>query len=382
MTRARPLIDTQEFLSLSSFLNYQLSGEPVNWRGILDLLVGDKEAPVADDLLLDGLAYLGEAYGGQKRRLGPLAILHPIRAASLLAMAQDEPSSLDLLTTLLHDKDEDIREELYEPDTWDHLEERYRRIVIQIDANANWFLHERLHFLTKPRGQCYNTYLGHLIENARGIPALLAIKLADRLDNTLDLRVDLRDFTDSIHCFQVLFDILFVNAYRGLKLRQPHPMARKINGAMRLYQLYKNALFLSLLRAAGPTLEPAADRLFLSLAVASIREAQTNLLHLFAYHIKEPGQQRALLMDVLAYAHADGFHQVRRRGSHRLDGLFLNHFVFDSREQKREGLAALYRDKSLMASAAVAFIAVFASFINDPTFFIRGISPAGITAQD
>ena len=36
----------------------------------------------------DALDYLGHAYGGQKRRLGPLAVLHPIRSAALLAKAQ------------------------------------------------------------------------------------------------------------------------------------------------------------------------------------------------------------------------------------------------------------------------------------------------------
>ncbi|MBI5557167.1 MAG: hypothetical protein HY885_05970 [Deltaproteobacteria bacterium] len=379
----RPLIDTQEFLSLSSFLNYQLSSEPVNWRGILNLMVGNSHTmdKVSEDFLMEALEFLGEAYGNQKRRLGPLAILHPIRASSLLAKAHDKPSTLDLLTALLHDKNEDLTPDRYSPETWLRLEAMYGKLLEKIDSQANWFLNERIAFLAKPTGQKYTEYLGRLLSHAKTTPELAVIKLADRLDNTLDLRVDLQDFTDRSHSFQVIFDILFVNSYNGLHLKQPHPIARKINGAMRLFQLYKNAVFLSMLRDEKVPMGEAAHKLFYSLAVASIREAQTILLHIFAYHLTSPADQRAVLLEAMAYSHDGGFESIRKEGPSVLDGLFRKYFVYDNAEMKKKRLADLYQDKKLMGLAAVSFLIVFASFINSGEYRIKGISAAGIIPQ-
>lgn len=374
----KPLIDSQEFLALSSFLNYQLAGEPINWRGVLGLIIKESLPPRDEELLMDTMAYLEDAYGQEKRRLGPLAILHPIRAAAILVRSQEQPAILEILTTLLHDRHEDIRQEYYAPETWARLEDRYRRLIQRIDANANWFLHERLHYLTKVPGQKYHEYLGNLFSKAKQTPELAAIKLADRLDNTLDLRVDLHEFTDSVHCFQVIFDILFINVYKGFRLEQAHPAARKINGAMRLYQLYKNTVLLTLLRSAGLVLPAYGEKLLYSLAVASIREAQTILLHIFAYHLPDPHDQRALLLEVMTYAHQDGFSRISESGTHRLDGLFRGRFTFDSKEAKKQGLETLYQDKWLMGLSAAAFMVLFSSFINDPHFRIKGIEPTGI----
>ena len=181
-----------------------------------------------------------------------------------------------------------------------------------------------------------------------------------------------------MHCFQVIFDTIFTNAYKGLRLEHAHPVARKINGAMRLYQLYKNTVLLTLLRTAGLVLPEYGGKLLHSLAVASIREAQTILLHTFAYHIPDPADQRALLLEVMTYAHRDGFSQISESGTQRLDGLFTGHFTFDSKEAKKQGLETLYQDKWLMGLSAAAFLVLFASFINDSQFRIKGIEPAGI----
>ncbi|RJX35417.1 MAG: hypothetical protein C4531_02040 [Desulfurivibrio sp.] len=379
----KPLIDTQEFLSLSSFLNYQLAGEPVNWQGILNLVVGNQPAytRVSENFLLEALEYLGEAYGNQKRWLGPLAILHPIRASALLAKAQEKPSTLDLLTALLHDKEEDLIAERYSPESWSRLDTRYRLLLEKIDSQTNWLLNERIAFLAKPKGQKYTEYLGRLLNQARLTPELAVIKLADRLDNTLDLRIDLQDFTDRARAFQVIFDILFVNSYAGLHLSQHHPSASKINGAMRLFQLYKNVVFLSMLRAEQLPLGEAAQKLFYSLAVASIREAQTIMLHIFAYHLTSPADQRALLLEAMAYSHRGGCDAIRAEGQSVLDGIFRRHFVYDNKEMKKKGLDSLYRDKRLMALVAVTFLIIFANFINSEEYAIKGISAAGIIPQ-
>ncbi len=128
------LITTHDFFSLSSFMNYQISGTPVNWRAVSMLMSSENLQPEAEEQVLPTLIYLGEAYGQQKRRLGPFAVLHPIRAAALLTRASDAPSILDLLTTLLHDKNEDITEDKYSIEDWDRIENMYMQIVEKIDS--------------------------------------------------------------------------------------------------------------------------------------------------------------------------------------------------------------------------------------------------------
>ncbi len=373
-----PLINSQDYISLSSYINYQLSGEPINWQAILSLIIGDKTPEATDHFLFEALAYLDEAYGKQKRRLGPLAILHPIRTVGLLAKAKEHLSTLDLLAALLHDKNEDIIPEIYDNKSWQRLEQKYHSLLTRIDANANWFLNERIHFLTKKTNQQYHDYLGRLLEHARVTPELTAIKLADRLDNTLDLRIDLHDFTDHTHCYQTIFDILFVNCYQGLSLQQPHPVSGKINGSMRLYQLYKNAVFLSILRDMKIELDHASQKLFFALAVASIREAQSILLHIFAYHLQNPQQQRQLLMEVLQYGQEDRFSNIYDGEAYPFDGLFSRYFDCAEKEDKRKKLAELYENKYLMGQAAAGFMVTFASFVNSEEFTIKGISSAGI----
>lgn len=380
MQPKQPLINTQEFLALSAFFNYQLSAEPVSWRGILNLMAGDKGGRLSQELLVKALSFLEEAYAGQKRRLGPLAVLHPIRAAALLARAEDEPSTFDLLTTLLHDKNEDITRDRYGEATWRHLEEAFQALAARIEDKTA-ILEGRLQALARRDSERYHQYLGRLIKEAARQPALIKVKLADRLDNTLDLRIDLSDFTDSLDYYRVVFEVLFVQTYRGLQLGKPHPAGRKINGAMRLYQLYKNAVFLSLLRDEGVGLDTPARKLFSSLALASIAEAQSTMLHLFAYHLQDPMEQQDLLKSVMSYSAAGGLQHINIGDGHQLDGLFKQRFDRESKHERRRSLEELYANKRLMGETAVAFIVIFTNFLNDPQYTIRGISAAGILPQ-
>lgn len=377
----KPLINTREFLSLSSFLNYQLAGEPINWQGILSFLLVKKADKDSELFLLDTLKYLDEAYGNQKRRLGPLAILHPIRTGSLFAKAYGDPGTLNLLSALLHDKNEDLTADQYSEETWTRLEEKYHSLLGKIDSQTKWFLNERIAYLAKREGENYTRYLGRLLGKAKTTPELAAVKLADRLDNTLDLRIDLYDLSDHGHCFQIIFDIMFVNSYTGLSVEEPHPVSSKINGAMRLYQLYKNAVLLSMLRDEQVPLETAAQRLFYSLAVASIREAQAIMLHIFTYHFTAPDRQRAILLEAMQYSHKGGFECINEEGSYDLDGLFRKYFVHDSPESKKVLLDTLYHDKRLMGLVAVSFLIIFANFINSDEYLIKGISSDGVIPQ-
>jgi hypothetical protein len=376
---AQPLINTQEFLALSAFLNYQLSAEPVSWRGILNLMAVPK-VPPPEELLVKTLSFLGEAYVGQKRRLGPVAVLHPIRSAALLTRAEEEPLMVDLLTTLLHDKNEDLTRDRYGAATWQHLEETFRLLMGELEDNAT-IVEQRLDGLTRRENERYHQYLGRLIRQAVSQPALIKIKLADRLDNTLDLRVDLSDSTDTINYYRLVFEALFVQTYSGLRLNMPHPAGRKINGAMRLYQLYKNAVFLSLLRDVNASLDSAARNLFSSLALASIAEAQSIMLHIFAYHLQDPQEQQDLLRSVMSYSAAGGLQHINVGDSHQLDGLFKRRFDRENKNERQQSLEELYRDKRLMGETAVALIVIFTNFLNDPEFTIRGISAAGIRPQ-
>jgi len=378
MSYMHPIITTHDFFSLSSHLNYQLSGEPVNWRAVLTLMNRDCFGQSDEGLIIETMVYLGEAYGQEKRVLGPFAVLHPIRAASILSRASESTSTLDVLTTLLHDKNEDITENKYTEETWQKLEGIYQGLIRKIDSIEKWYLNERIHFLTRHRNEPYIEYLSSLINQARATPELVKVKLADRLDNTLDLRMDLYEDIPGVDCYQVIFESLFTDTYAGPLAKSPHHTERKINGAVRLYELFKNAVFLSLLRHEHIELDEAAARLFNSLAISSINEAQNIMLHIFAFHMGDLQKQKAILMSVMDYCNRGGIRSINLSGRHRLDGLFKNYFDFQIKEQLKIRLKELYNEKELMAEAAIAFAVIFTNFLNDRTFTIKGITTDGI----
>lgn len=373
----QPIITTHDFFSLSSYLNYQLSGAPVNWRAVLMLMNPGSFTQTEEELIIDTMVYLGEAYGQEKRVLGPYAVIHPIRAASLLSRASGSTSTLNLLTTLLHDKNEDITENKYPAEYWKKLEAMYHELIRKIDSIENWYLNERIHFLTRDKNEPYHEYLSGLINQARATPEIITVKLADRLDNTLDLRMDLYEDTSGVDCYQVIFEALYTDTHVTPEVKGAHT-ERKINGAVRLYELFKNAVFLSLLRSEAIELGQAAQRLFDSLAITSINEAQNIMLHIFTYHMRDAIKQKAILMNVMDYCNNGGIQKINLSGEHRLDGLFATYFHYDKKDQVNVKLKELYEEKELMAEAAIAFAAIFTNFLNDRTYTIKGITVEGI----
>ena len=367
----RRLINTHDFFALSSFLNYQLSGTPINWRAVLMLMNCQRLTPESEEHVLSALMYLVEAYGQQKRRLGPFAVLHPIRTAAILTRASNAPSILDLLTTLLHDKNEDITEGKYSRDDWERLERMYQQLIKKIDSRENWFLNERIHFLSRQQDETYRQYLSRLIRQAIQTPELIRVKLADRLDNTLDLRMDLHEDNSGAECYKLIFDALFADTYKGPDKINPYHTRGKIKGAMRLYALFKNAVFLSYLRSMNCELDAPSQKLFSSLASASINEAQNILLHIFKFHLRDPQRQRSLLLSVMAYCEEGCLRRTDGSCDTSLDGLFKNTFDAENKEQLRDKLDMLYRDKELMAEACVVFTAIFTNFLNDQNFSIE-----------
>ncbi len=368
------IITTNKFYSLSAHLNFQLAGTPIDWQALLALFNPDQLDDKSKELVLDTLKYLGEAYGQEKRKLGPFAVLHPIRTASLLAQCSDKVSILDLLTTLLHDKNEDITKDRYSLNNWDNLEKMYQKLIRKIDSMETWYLNERIHFLTREKDESYLEYLAGILPQAMATPELIRVKLADRLDNTLDLRMDLYEDTSNINCYQYIFEVLFTNTLSQQIEKPLYHIDRKITGSKRLYELYKSALFLSLINSERIDFSECTQRLFNSLAIASINEAHNIMLHIFTYHLTDLKKQKDVLMNVMNYSNKGGLNKITTDNVHMLDGLFTNYFESANKKQLKGKLDKLYRNKELMAAAAVAFAAIFTNFLNDEEFSIEGIS--------
>jgi hypothetical protein len=234
--------------------------------------------------------------------------------------------------------------------------------------------------LTRLDTESYYQYIGRLLDNSRNAPEIVEVKLADRLDNTLDLRIDLEDPLARIDFFENIFQIMFVNNYKGYTPKMNHSPATAINGAKRLYQLFKNAVLLSLIRRYGPETEQWSQKLlFDAVAEAGLNEAQRTLVHLISYHVKDLSTQRDLILETMRYCYSGRSDLVTKPdGRQLLDGLFSTYFGHKSSQERREQLDILYQNKNLMLEAAVAFIVIFLSFLNDEKFYIQGISAEGI----
>ncbi|NIT54256.1 MAG: hypothetical protein GWO41_16310, partial [candidate division Zixibacteria bacterium] len=90
-----PQYDLNEFLKLSSVLNYNLSAASLNRYNVMMYIIGGKalDRTAAKDrekkgLIMDALGYLFSAYQQKRRHLGPMAVLHPLRATAIFARNQ------------------------------------------------------------------------------------------------------------------------------------------------------------------------------------------------------------------------------------------------------------------------------------------------------
>jgi len=366
-----------DFLRLSATLHLQFSAEGVGWANILQIIAN--RTPLADprehEAVKHVLAYLDHAYGTRRRRVGPPAVLHPLRATALLTQATGQPQLLDMLSELLHDKFEDLTLEKLGKDRFERVESEFSELLKKIDPADEWYLMERLTYLARKKEESYSHYISKLLDRARRIPDLVRIKLADRLDNTLDLHIDLEDTLEGVDFFQIIFQILFPPTGPAYKPRSEHPISSPLHGAQRLYQLAKNAILLSFIREKNVAPDdPAAVKLFEALALASMYEAQRIALHIMAYHQTGLEKQREVLMEVQRYAQTGGMMQTTvPTGEHELDGLFMTFFFADGnvRDQRLE---ELYRNKELMLQAAVSFVVVFLNFARSTEYWLQGIS--------
>jgi hypothetical protein len=128
-----------------------------------------------------------------------------------------------------------------------------------------------------------------------------------------------------------MFDALFADT-QGPDIKTPSCW-RKINGAMRLYTLFKNAVFLSSLRSGNCELDELSGKLFSSLASVSINEAQNILLHIFKFHMRDPERQRELLINVMNYCNTGCLQDSMSCSGYRIDGLFKSTFDIEDKDQ-------------------------------------------------
>jgi hypothetical protein len=373
-----------EYIRLSAVLSYQLSAVEVNWDSVVGIILEEKSLDRGEGGILQQVfAYLAEVYGQRRRLLGAPSVLHPLRSAALLCRAAERPALLDLLVVLLHDNYEDIDPHDFDLAKWAVPGTQFQRLFGGMTEQARWYLMERLQWLTRRRKETYYQYIGRLLDQARGTPEAIRVKLADRLDNTLDMHLDMRDPLQGVDFFAQIFQLLFTRTYPGYTPPVAHPPSGVLNGAERLYQLFKNIVLMSLVRQnqSAPD-DRTAQALLRGLAEASMQEAQRIALHIFGYHRPALTSLRALLIETMEYIQAGGIDTVTlpARG-HRLDGLFAMRIDGLSRAARQQKLAALYADKPLMIAAAIAFIAIFQNFLNDPAYYVRGISAQGVRPE-
>ena len=382
------IYDLTEFLRLSSALNYNLSAASMNRYNILRFILGgkalhnDRQRDKAHKaIVMEALNYLFAAYSQKRRRLGPMAVLHPLRASAVYAKTPRPINIVDILSTLFHDILEDIRPQDFEAHDWEKLEGMLYDILDKLDQDDEWRLMERLQALTRFESETYYQYIGRLLDRARNIPELIQIKLADRLDNTLDMRIDIQDPIEGIDFFENLFQILFVENFKGFVPETDHHPSTSLNGAKRLYQLFKNAVLLSMIRQKDtPPRNNTVQVFFEAVSSASLKEAQRTFMHILGYHHMDLDKARGLLLDVMDYCYKGRIDAITRVAENQtLDGLFSTYFGPVATKLRNEKLALLYDNKPLMLEASIAFIVIFLSFLNDPEFYIKGISVAGIS---
>ncbi|MGD9374104.1 MAG: hypothetical protein PVF14_21935 [Desulfobacterales bacterium] len=382
-----PLFDLSEFFKLSSVLNYNLSAASLNRYNVLMYITGDKRLDPDDKMdrekkaiVMEALDYLFSAYRQKRRRLGPMAVLHPLRAAALFTRSCDFLNLVDLLSTLFHDILEDVNSVEFGVRQWKTMEGQLYSLLKRLTPADESQLISTLLSLTRTPNESYYQYVGRLLDNAQDTPEVVHVKLADRLDNTLDMRIDLQDPLAGIDFFENIFQVMFVNNYSGYRPRLDHAPTTVLNGARRLYQLFKNAVLLSLIRQQMPgASHRGVTILFDAVSEASLKEAQRTLMHLIGYHVKELNIQRKLLLEAMEYCYSGRSDLVTKPdGKQLLDGLFSTYFGHKSKKNRHRQLDMLYQNKSLMLEASVAFMVIFLSFLNDDHYYIQGISADGI----
>lgn len=377
----RQLLLPEDFLGISAQINYLLSARHPSYEAIARKILGGRQIQGPEEAVVEGVRCLIRAYRNRLRRLGPLAVLHPLRAAHLLVAASPQPTLLDVLTAFFHDYYEDIHTSDLAPDLRKELDDNFDKVKAFLSEDEAWELEQRLQSLTCDKKEHYQAYLGRLMEQSSLTPELICIKLADRLDNSFDMRIVQENYTDY---FRLIYHILFLNVNQDQVLGSVPSEPGQLDEAHRLYQLFKNAIFLTLLRLYHrDDGNSTAKLLFGTLAAVSQQEAGRILGQLFSRDVKDREKQREILMDTMNYCQSGGLERLTpaNRG-HQLDGLFKDRFDFGSRAEREEALGHMQKNKQLMAEAAVAFLGVFEAFLSSPNYQVAGIKATGLSLDE
>jgi len=368
--REKETITFDVFLEMSADITYRLSGMAFDPRALLDIILHEHEPPCPEHILVQAITATRVGYGDRKRKLGPLAFLHPIRVASILTKVTRQPSTLDLLLCLLHDRDEDLTPERIGKSA-KKMHRELDKLVPLLGDRAYEKLEEGIGHLTHYKDQLsYGEYLAALTQHGECRPEVLRVKLADRLDNTLDVGVG-RHGIPGRGVFALIFDALFLPTYSG-----PHVPFRYVplttdEGIQLLANLFKNTEFISVLRAEGCAVEGPTARLMDALLLASRRIAGFLVQDSLAVGLDVPSH-RGTIEDVREYCLSGGMGCVRSGGQHPLDGMFLERY--GTSRGRRERLKAIFKDHYLLARLGLTFLGIFESYLADPDFYLQGIT--------
>ncbi|MBZ0265018.1 hypothetical protein K8I28_10145 [bacterium] len=382
----KEVITIDHFLNLSMEINYHLTARKRNPRGLLALILGRVKA---DDhqrkALLIAIEALFIGYGSKTRKLGPLAVIHPLRTTALLNRTMADPHILDILGALLHDKIEDIDHAKLTDSERVRFDAKFDELLDFLGEKGAWYLNERIDLLTRHddkepdkrihKNLSYIKYLSRLLDHVKHKkPELLHVKLIDRLDNTMDTHIH-RPGVTKYNFYRTIFDILFVPSFKRVEINEYHFLPGPEEGGRLLSQLFKNVTFMTMIRKAGlENLDSATTAFFQSLAVASIREAQWIAIELFAMESERFEELRDLMNQIREYCIGGGISKVEAKEEGEfIDGTMIEHFAVSSSEERTSRLTELYNDKRLLTSVIIAFIATFSSFLNDENFTVDGI---------
>ena len=368
-------------LTFSATINWHLSARKIDLRALLRVILGP--AKVEDQApLLEALTYLHHAYGDRRRKNGPAAVLHCLRIAAMLARVMPAPTTLDLLGAFLHDKEEDLTPDELGSAEWDRLQAEFARVLEKIDSNHRWFLGERIALLRRQSSQSYYDYLDIVLSKGRTMPDLLHCKLADRLDNTMDIAVQ-RSPTQQNTFFELTFSMLFLPNYQPPS--SDGAVVPDLDACVLLVsQLFKNVVLMSMMRQQQlESLDDTTSRLFRALATISSEQAQWAVTALLSAPALSWLERRNLLHEMMDYCVAGGMAAIQRKDKGGLlDGSFLEHFAHPDDRTRKNQIESLYNDKPLFIRVLVLYIGMFASFLADPQYYLHGIDRTGLHPVD
>lgn len=378
LARGNEAITPDLFLDISADIAYRLSGAAFDPRALLDIiLLGLPSDSIEESILVQALSAVHAGYGDHHRRLGPLAVIHPIRTAAILVRVTHDPCLRNLLVALLHDRDEDLTEDRIGPARWKAMQRELKLLDDMLDSETRMAIEERVTLLTRHEDQPYPTYLTEMMAQGDMVD-LIRVKMADRLDNTLDIGVRRHGVPDQ-GVFGVVFDTLFLPGYEGLRPPYRYVPMLKAEGVQVLANLFKNAQFISLFRFAGYTASGPTAQLCDALTLASLRIAK--FLVQDAFVSLDVHEQRRAVHVVKDYCMQGGLDAVRKAdGDESLDGLFLDQY--GDKEGRKNRLKEIFDNRPLLARVGLVFLAVFSNFYNNPHFYIEGIDADGIWAAD